>query len=79
MPPGAKFFDAQVSNLEKLFTKKESPIPIKRTLLTSGVLEAAMNSNFQKGKILTTKQLEIAYKAKADSGFLRGRISSEID
>jgi hypothetical protein len=79
MPPGAKFFDAQVHNLEKLFTKKESPIPIKRTLLTSGVLEAAMNSNFQKGKMLTTKQLEFAYTAKADSGFLRGRISAEID
>jgi len=79
MPPGAKFFDAQVFNLEKLFTKKESPIPIKRTLLTSGVLEAAMDSNFQKGKLLKTKQLEFEYIAKADSGFLRGKISSEID
>ena len=62
-----------------VFTKKESPIPIKRTLLTSGVLEAAINSNFQKGKMLSTKQLEFAYTAKMDSGFLRGRISAEID
>jgi hypothetical protein len=38
-----------------------------------------MNSNFQKGKMLTTKQLEFAYTAKADSGYLRGRISAEID
>jgi hypothetical protein len=48
-------------------------------LLTSGVLEAAINSNFLKGKMLTTKQLEFAYTTKADSGFLRGRISGEID
>jgi len=79
MPPGAKFFDAQVFNLEKLFTKKESPIPIKRTLLTTGVLEAAMDSNFQKGKLINTKQLEFGYISKPDSGFLRGRINSKVD
>lgn len=79
MPPGAKFFDAQVFNLEKLFTKKESPIPIKRTLLTTGMLEAAMDSNFQKGKPIKTSHLEFKYKAKTESGFLRGRVASEID
>ena len=79
MPPGAKFFDAQVFNLEKLFTKKESPIPIKRTLLTTGILEAAMESNFQKGKQIKTSHLEFKYITSMDSGFLRGRIASEID
>ncbi len=75
LPPGAKFFDAQVFNLEKLFNQKKSPTPIERTLLTSGVLEAAMESNFLKGKKYETKELEIKYKGFAESGFLKGKVS----
>lgn len=79
MPPGARFFDAQVNNLEKLFVNKKSPIPVERTLLTSGVLAAAMESNFQKGKKLNTDQLSVKYQAPADSGFMRGILSTHED
>jgi len=38
-----------------------------------------MDSNFQKGKLINTKQLEFGYISKPDSGFLRGRINSKVD
>ena len=76
MPPGARFFDAQVNNLEKLFVSKKSPIPIERTLLTSGVLASALESNFQKGRKLETKGLNVRYMAPTDRGFMRGILST---
>lgn len=76
MPPGARFFDAQVNNLEKLFVTKKSPIPIERTLLTSGVLASALESNFQKGRKLETNELNVRYLAPKDSGFMRGTLST---
>lgn len=79
MPPGARFFDAQVNNLEKLFTNKKSPIPVERTLLTSGILASAMESNFLKGKKILTKELGVKYQAPQDSGFMRGTLSTHED
>ena len=35
-PPGADFFDALVSNIEKFFETGKSPYPVERTLLTTG-------------------------------------------
>ncbi|MSR32637.1 MAG: hypothetical protein EXR99_14145 [Gemmataceae bacterium] len=79
IPPGAKFFDAQVYNLEKLFSKKASPIPAERTLVTSGILARAMESDYLKQVKLDTPEIEVAYNAPADSGFLRGPINASED
>jgi hypothetical protein len=78
IPPGAKFFDALNANIEKLFENKRSPYPVERTLLTSGVLDFAMESNFQKGKRVETPDLEVKYEAPVDSGFLRGPIAAPV-
>ncbi|MFO0876220.1 MAG: hypothetical protein U0840_02515 [Gemmataceae bacterium] len=74
-PPGARFFDAQVSNLEKFFSTGKSPLPAERTLLTTGILDSAMESHQQRGTRIETPELDVRYTAPADSGFLRGSIA----
>jgi hypothetical protein len=74
-PPGARYFDALVYNIEKLLTAGKAPYPVERTLLTSGVLDAAMESHHHRGSLVETKELKLAYAAPADSGFLRGSVT----
>lgn len=45
------------------FREKRAPYPVERTLLTTGVLAAAMDSRFDKGKPIKTDWLNIAYQA----------------
>jgi hypothetical protein len=42
-----------------------SPFPIERTLLTSGVLDAAMTSRFRSGTAVATPHLAIEYRPRA--------------
>jgi hypothetical protein len=76
-PPGAKYFDAQVANIEKLLENGRSPYPVERTLLTTGVLDAALESHKKRGERVETPELEVKYAAPADSGFLRGPVAAE--
>ncbi len=75
-PPGARFFDAQVANLEKFFETGKAPYPVERTLLTTGILDAVMRSHQRGGVRIETPELaDVRYSAPADSGFLRGTIA----
>ncbi len=74
-PPGARFFDAQVAALERFFEEKQAPYPPERTLLTTGILDAAMHSNQLRGARIETPELDLHYAAPADSGFARGTIA----
>jgi hypothetical protein len=74
-PPGARFFDALVSNIEKFFETKKAPTPIDRTLLTTGILDAAMESHSRKGARIETPELNVRYTGFGDSGFLRGSVA----
>ena len=49
-PPGAKFFDCQVAAIEKLLDNGKPPYPVERTLLTTGTLDAIMESRYQRGR-----------------------------
>jgi hypothetical protein len=75
-PPGAKYFDCLVANIEKLLENGKAPYPIERTLLTTGALEAAMESHYQRGNRVETANLEVRYAAPAESGFVRGGVAA---
>jgi len=77
-PPGAKFFDGLVMNIEKLLETGRSPYPVERTLLTSGILDFAMTSHTKRGERIETPELDVRYTAGADSGFVRGSIAAPV-
>ncbi|MFL5339528.1 MAG: hypothetical protein ACJ8F7_05105 [Gemmataceae bacterium] len=77
-PPGAKYFDALVANIEKMFESGRPPYPVERTLLTSGMLDALLTSHQRRGERTDTPELEVRYAAPADSGFLRGDVSAPV-
>ena len=77
-PPGAKYFDGLVANIEKLFNTGQSPYPVERTLLTSGILDFALESHHRRGARIETPELDVRYMAPADSGFLRGSVAAPV-
>lgn len=74
-PPGAKFLEAQTVNIEKFLEAGQPPYPVERTLLTTGILDAIMESHHRRGARVETPELDIRYSAPADSGFLRGSVA----
>jgi hypothetical protein len=76
-PPGARFFDALVANIEKLLDNGRSPYPVERTLLTTGVLDGAMESHKRRSERVETPELGVRYLAPPASGFLRGSVAAE--
>jgi hypothetical protein len=74
-PPGAKYFDCLAGNIEKLLEAGKAPYPVERTLLTTGILAAGMESHKNRGTRVETAHLEIRYAAPADSGFFRGNVA----
>jgi hypothetical protein len=56
-------FKALSHAVQTLFRQRESPYPIERSLLTTGVVAAAMDSRFEGGKLLDTPHLEFSYRA----------------
>jgi hypothetical protein len=77
-PPGAKYFDCLVTNIERFFETGRAPYPVERTLLTSGVLDAAMESHQRRGSRVETPELDVRYSAPADSGFVRGSVAAPV-
>ncbi len=59
--------------IDALVTTGHAPYPVERTLLTTGVLDAAMTSRHEKGKRIETPHLEIAYKP-TEWGPARGEV-----
>ena len=71
-PPGARFFDPLMYNIEKFFASGTPPYPVERTLLTSTMTDLATLSQHQGGQVITNPALAVKYSAPADSGFFRG-------
>ena len=57
-------FKALSHAIQSHFREKKAPYPVERTLLTSGILDAAMDSRIAGGKLLDTPQLDVAYAAQ---------------
>jgi hypothetical protein len=71
-PPGARFFDPLVLRIEDFFRTQKPPYPVERTLLTGGILDAALESRVRRDRRIETPDLAaIDYVAPADSGFIR--------
>jgi hypothetical protein len=73
IPPGARFFDPLVWNIEQFFHSNRPPYPVERTLLTSTVLDLALHA-LKDGKPSISPALDIRYSAPTDSGFFRGPV-----
>lgn len=65
------FFSPQVHHIESLFLTGKSPYPIERTLLTTGMTAAGIESLYQKQRRLETPHLAIRYEAPRESTFWR--------
>ena len=57
-------FKALSHAIQHHFRSGVAPYPVERTLLASGVLDAAMHSRAQRGAVLKTPQLEFGYPAR---------------
>ena len=76
MPPAytslANFFSPQVNNIEKMFLTGKPSYPVERTLLTTGLTAAGVESLYQGGKLILTPDLEkVTYPAPVESTFWR--------
>jgi hypothetical protein len=68
----SNFFSPLVHHIETMFLTGKLPYPVERTLLTSGILSAAIDSLSQgQSRIATPHLAKIAYQSPHESTFLR--------
>jgi hypothetical protein len=58
--------------VERTIVEHKEFYPPERTLLTTGIIEAIMDSSFQHGRKVETPHLDVRYKAQRESRFMRG-------
>ncbi|NKB66062.1 MAG: hypothetical protein GKR89_03270 [Candidatus Latescibacteria bacterium] len=75
MPPArttlANFFSPQVNNVEQMFLSGQATYPVERTLLTGGLVTAAVDSMHQDQVRVETPHLDVVYQANPESTFWR--------
>ncbi len=75
MPPArttlANFFSPQVNNIEQMFLTGKATYPVERTLLTTGLVAAGVDSLYTDGSKQDTPHLAIAYQPTEASTFWR--------
>jgi hypothetical protein len=63
-------FGCLVKNIEKMFDTGKPPYPVERTMLTSGILDFALESRYKSYKKLDTPELaRVRYQAPSASNF----------
>jgi hypothetical protein len=60
-----------VSKIEEMIETGVAPLPVERTLLVSGTLEACLTSRVQGNVRLETPQLDVTYAAPVESTYMR--------
>jgi hypothetical protein len=75
MPPArtslANFFSPLVNNIEKMFLSGQPSYPVERTLLTTGLTAAGVDSLWEGQNRLPTPHLAISYQPTRESTFWR--------
>ena len=66
--PNVVYSAALMSKVEETFLRKQTPYPVERTLLTTGLLEACVQS-LTYGKRLSTPHLDFCYQTPKKSTF----------
>ena len=66
----ADFFNPLVHHIERMVIENRAAYPVERTLLTSGMVIAAVNS-LHSGKTVETPDMEVRYAAPKESAFWR--------
>ena len=74
LPPRevCNFFTPLAHHCETLFLTRKAPYPIERTLLTTGMTAAGVESLWRGGKRLETPHLAVRYQPTDESTFWRG-------
>jgi hypothetical protein len=67
----ADFFHPLVRHIETMVLENRTPYPVERTLLTSGMTLAAVDSIHNGYKLVKTPEMQVAYKAPMQSLFWR--------
>ena len=75
-PPGASFFNPLVLRIEDFFRTGKPPYPVERTLLTGGILDAALRAGSNTTGRRHPELATIDYAAPADSGFIRSPLTN---
>ena len=65
----ADFFNPLARHIETTIIQRKTPYPIQRTLLTSGMVIAAVDSLFAGEQVTQTPQLNVAYTGPKESTF----------
>ena len=82
MPPArttlANFFSPQVNHVETLFLTGQSPYPVERTLLTTGLVSAGVDSLFQTQQRIETPHLAISYQPTPTSSYWGSDIAPHL-
>ena len=66
----ADFFNPLVNHIEHMVVNNKAPYPVERTLLTSGMTIAGVDS-FHKGQAIDTPEMGVRYKVPATSWYWR--------
>ncbi len=67
----ADFFNPLVRHIEELVIHRKANYPIERTLLTSGMVIAGVESLHQGQKVIETPEMDVAYEAPRTSHYRR--------
>ena len=69
--PNVVYSAALMNNAEKMFMTGKAPYPVERTLLTSGMVQSALQSLHLCQRKLATPHLNVEYKVGRESTFYR--------
>lgn len=67
----ADFFNPLARHIETLVIENQAPYPVERTLLTSGMVIAGVDSLFHESKVIETLEMSVKYSVKPDSHYWR--------